>query len=48
MIGQYKIKGVQIYFRQVWFVQDIYLVTVTATTVLEDKTEEVFSQFYLL
>ena len=48
MIGQYKIKGVQIYFRQVWDVRDIYLVTVTATTVLEDKTEEVFSQFYLL
>ena len=47
ILGQYKIKGVQIYFRQIWDVQDIYLVTVTATTVLEDKTEEVFSKFFL-
>ena len=47
ILGQYKIKGVQIYFRQIWDVRDIYLVTVTATTVLEDKTEEVFSKFFL-
>ena len=47
LLGQYKIKGVQIYFRQIWDVRDIYLVTVTATTVLEDKTEEVFSKFFL-
>ena len=47
ILGQYKIKGVQIYFRQIWDVKDIYLVTVTATTVLEDKTEEVFSKFFL-
>jgi len=47
ILGQYKIKGVQIYFRQIWDVRDIYMVTVTATTVLEDKTEEVFSKFFL-
>ena len=47
ILGQYKIRGVQIYFRQIWDIQDIYLVTVTATTVLEDKTEEVFSKFFL-
>lgn len=48
VLGQYKLKGVQIYFRQTWDVHDIYLVTVTATSILEDNTEEVFSKFFLL
>ena len=48
MTGQYKIKDVQVYFRQVWFIRDIYLATLTVTTVLEDTTGEVFSKVFLL
>lgn len=48
VVGQYKMKGVQMYFRQIWDVQDIYLMTVTVTTVMEDATEEVFSHYFLL
>ena len=47
IIGQYILQGAQIYFRQIWDLRDIYVVTVTVTTGLEDKTEEVFSQFFL-
>lgn len=46
--GSYKLRGVQVYFKQVWDLRDIYLVTITATTVLSDTTDEVFSQFSLI
>lgn len=46
--GQYKLRGVQVYFRQLWDLRDIYLATITATTLLEDKTDEIFSKFFLL
>lgn len=46
--GSYKLRGVPVYFKQVWNLRDIYLVTITATTVLEDTTDEVFSHFFLI
>ena len=46
--GAYKFRGVQIYFKQLWDLRENYLVTVTATTIMEDTTDEVFSKFYLL
>ena len=44
----YKIRDIQVYFKQLWEIQDNYLVTVTATAYLEDTTDEVFSKFFLL
>lgn len=46
--GEYKIRDIQVYFKQLWEIQDNYLVTVTATAYLEDTTDEVFSKFFLL
>ena len=48
VIGEYKIKGVPVHFKQMWDLRDIYLVTTTVTTVLEDTTDEVFSRFFLV
>ena len=45
--GEYKLQGVQMYFKQLWDIRDIYLVTVTATAILEDTTDEIFSKFFL-
>lgn len=46
--GEYKIRDIQVYFKQLWEIQDNYLVTVTATAYIEDTTDEVFSKFFLL
>ena len=46
--GTYKLSGVQVCFKQLWDLRDNYLVTVTATTVQEDTTDEVFAKFFLL
>ena len=46
--GAYKLRGIQVYFKQLWDLRENYLVTVTATTILEDTTDEVFSKFFLL
>ncbi len=48
LMGSYKLRGVQLYFKQLWDLRDIYLVTVTATTVMEDTADEVFSKFFPL
>ena len=45
--GEYNLQGVQMYFKQLWDIRDIYLVTVTATAILEDTTDEIFSKFFL-
>ena len=45
--GEYKLQGRQLYFKQLWDLRDTYLVTVTATSVLEDTTDEIFSKFSL-
>ena len=46
--GAYKLRGIQVYFKQLWDLRDNYLITVTATTILEDTTDEVFSHFFLI
>jgi hypothetical protein len=46
--GEYKIRDIQVYFKQLWEIQDNYLVTVTVTAFIEDTTDEVFSKFFLL
>ena len=46
--GAYKLSGIQVCFKQLWDLRDNYLVTVTATTVQEDTTDEVFAKFFLL
>ena len=46
--GQYKYKGITMYFRQLWLLRGDYLVYVTVTTLTSDKTEETFSSFYLI
>ena len=46
--GEYKLSGIQVYFKQIWDLRDNYLVTVTATTVQDNTTDEVFSNFFLL
>jgi len=48
VIGQYQLRGVQVYFKQLWDLRDIYLVTVTATAILEGTTDEIFSHFFLI
>ena len=46
--GEYYLKGVHMYFKQLWDLRDDYMVTVTVTTVQEDTTDEVLSKFFLL
>ena len=46
--GSYKIGSIPVYFKQLWELRDDYMVTVTATTVQEDTTDEVFAKFFLL
>lgn len=46
--GEYKLNGIQVYFKQIWDLRDNYLVTVTATTIQDNTTDEVFSNFFLL
>ena len=46
--GEYTMRGVQVYFKQLWVLRDNYLATATATTILEDTTDEVFSYFFLI
>jgi len=46
--GEYNLKGVHMYFKQLWDLRDDYMVTVTVTTVQEDTTDEVLSKFFLL
>ena len=46
--GRYKYNGQQFYFRQVWFIRDIFLVMVTATSLETDTTEEIFKRVYHL
>ena len=45
--GEYKLLDRQLYFKQLWDLRDIYLVTVTATAIQEDTTDEIFSKFTL-
>ena len=46
--GQYGLSGFTLYFRQLWVLRGDFLVYLTATTIMTDRTDEVFSHFYLL
>ena len=46
--GSYTLSSYPIYFMQLWILRGDFLVYLTATTILEDQTEEVLSHFYLL
>ena len=46
--GQYVFSGITMYYKQLWALRGDYVVYITATTVLADRTDEVFSDFYLL
>ena len=46
--GQYVLSGVTLYFRQMWALRGDFLAYITATTIMTDRTDEVFSHFYLL
>ena len=44
----YIMQGVQVYTRQIQFIRDPYMVYVTATSFLDDTTENVYQAFYEL
>lgn len=44
----YEIMGLRLYSRCAMLIRDEYLVTITATSAFEDKTEEIFQHFYHL
>ena len=46
IIGDYSLRGMHMYVKQLWDLRGDYMVNVTVTTVMEDKTDEVFSKFY--
>ena len=46
--GQYVLSGVPLYFRQMWVLRGDFLAYITATSILTDNSDTIFSYFYLL